>query len=133
MTDEDLKLEACSRELAALLAAHAERRVIFTAAFVAEVTDIVSQYTALARKSGVRFPDMKVVWSERLRCCEVVRADMEEDGLRMLVRNIAVKYQVRGARGAKWITEMILRAFPHYGRGVDVDEIARRAAASRTQ
>lgn len=128
-TDEEKKLMACSHELGQIVTAHARKHVVMSGPFVQEVEDICKQYTTMARMAGVKFPDVVVVFSPEIGYVEIVRADLEEDGLRQLVKNIAVKYEeeLKGRPdAARIVTDSLLRAFPAMGRRVDIDTTVRR-------
>lgn len=93
---------------------------------VQNIESIITDETVRIRKAGFHFPDLKVVYFESVGWVEIVRADLEAEGIERVVTNVIQRFPNIDVRQ---LVVSIHRAFPHYHKDDGMAEALRAGAA----
>lgn len=91
----------------------------FTKRVFDEACELVQWHRKQCLSRGIQFPKLVVLPLIKQRAIEVVRADMDLQGIRTTMLNLTVKYP---SITAQEIAEAVQGAFPDYIKSIDVEK-----------
>lgn len=113
LTDGDRRANLAAGELCSILVQHANYRRVLSKSVIQEFEQIVSDYTSLARKNGIKeFPELVVIVLPDSGGIECVRRDLTNANISVLIKNLTIKYM--RTITVQELAKAIKRAFPHY-------------------
>lgn len=111
MDAEDILLVAALKPLNAKLAAWVESGRTLNSSSVNEISGIVKDELTRVRQQGIKCPPLVAIVLPSVGFITLVRADLEHDGLQMIMHNIIVRFPEIDVNE---VAQAVVNSFPHY-------------------